>query len=264
MSSSRRSDALALDPSPSAYGGGLHQRAEHARRYESVFADPRRVSGLLWKVEQDILEDVLDGLRPRPLRALDFACGTGRVARWLTDRVGNVTGVDVSAAMLERAAVNAPRATLVLGDVTRHPDLVTGPFDLVTMFRFLLNAEPELRGTALEWVSRNLGEGGSLIVNIHRNAHSANGLIARARGKLKRTSSVRTLSVGAVAALLEEHGLRVLATYGYGYLPYGLAGSRTVPFSRFVLALESRLAGRRFLTPVASHVIMVARRSGES
>lgn len=46
-------------------------------------------------------------LREAPLpagaRVLDFGCGTGRVARLLAERGARVTGVDVSAGMIERA-----------------------------------------------------------------------------------------------------------------------------------------------------------------
>src|SRR5258708_35000311 len=48
---------------------------------------------------------------------LDAGCGTGRVAIELARRGLQVTGVDVDAAMLERARAKAPQLEWVHGDV---------------------------------------------------------------------------------------------------------------------------------------------------
>lgn len=63
-------------------------------------------------------------------RALDFGCGTGRSTRLLTACGFDVTGVDVSESMVERARVVDPTGQYVLirdGDL----DHLDGEFDLV-------------------------------------------------------------------------------------------------------------------------------------
>jgi len=53
-----------------------------------------------------------------PLRTLDVACGTGYLTRHVP---GDVVGLDASAAMLEVARRQAPRATYVQGDALALP-----------------------------------------------------------------------------------------------------------------------------------------------
>lgn len=236
-------------------------QSDDAQRYEAVFDDLHRAQGILWTLEQDILRSVVEQMRPSPRNALDFACGTGRVLGWLRDRIPESTGLDVSEAMLERAAHRVPGATLVLGDVSTQPDLITGTFDIVTMFRFVLNVEPQERADALSWAARRVSEHGVLIVNVHRNPHSLTGLMARAKRILRRSDVPRTMSLHTAAELLEAHGFAITARYGYGYLPYGSHGSGKVVLARQALALESRLAGKGARARVASHVILVAQRT---
>src|SRR5437588_4376384 len=82
-------------------------------------------------IEIDQLEALLQ-LRP-PIQILDLPCGQGRHAIELARRGYEVTGVDLSEAMLsvarERAERTGVRARFVLGDM-REP-LQGGHFDLI-------------------------------------------------------------------------------------------------------------------------------------
>ncbi len=53
---------------------------------------------------------------PAQCRVLDLCCGTGQIAKGLSERGYAVTGLDGSAAMLEFARRNAPAAEFVHGD----------------------------------------------------------------------------------------------------------------------------------------------------
>ena len=67
-----------------------------------------------------------------PGRALDLGCGTGTNCRYLLDHGWEVTGVDYIARAIGVAKNKAPRAKLMVGDVTKLAELgVTGPFDLM-------------------------------------------------------------------------------------------------------------------------------------
>lgn len=65
-------------------------------------------------------------------RALDLGCGTGTNCRYLSDLGWDVTGIDFVPRAVAVARRKAPRAKLLVGDVTRLGDAgVSGPFDLM-------------------------------------------------------------------------------------------------------------------------------------
>ena len=70
----------------------------------------------------------------RGTRALDFGCGAGRSSRFLERHGFTTTGVDISAAMLERARQLAPQGDYrlvtpdTLGDLTERFDLILAAF----------------------------------------------------------------------------------------------------------------------------------------
>lgn len=64
-----------------------------------------------------ILETALLPRLPAQAQVLDVCCGTGQIARWLTDRGCRVLGLDHSRAMLRHARQRAPTATFMLADV---------------------------------------------------------------------------------------------------------------------------------------------------
>lgn len=65
-------------------------------------------------------------------RALDLACGTGRVGAWLKAQgVGRIEGIDFTAEMLAQAEGKAAYETLTLGDATAT-GLASSTYDLIT------------------------------------------------------------------------------------------------------------------------------------
>ncbi len=227
-----------------------------ADRYDHDLWDPTTARGLEWVLEQGILSALLAG-RPQPRVAIDFACGTGRVLQFLAERAPEVIGVDISAAMLEVARRHCPEARLVEGDVTVNPDLVTEQADIVTAFRFLLNAEPPLRSAALEWMRDRLAPGGVLIVNFHRNPRSLRGRYLR----LRDAPDVNLVGVSQACRLLANHGLRVRHVRGYSYLPYRRDGSRLIA-PRLRRRVEARLATAEMLPKLGSAFMVLAERAG--
>jgi SAM-dependent methyltransferase len=203
-----------------------HQNAEHARYYDRDFWSPQSAKGLNWELEQRLLDRIfVRHLRPLPTRAVDFACGTGRVLRYLEERVAETTGIDVSAEMLALATPRCPRSRLVLHDVTVAPlPESPHPVDLITAFRFFLNAEPRLRRDALAWMRSVLSPNGSLVANFHLNPVSLRGCYLRMRWAGQ--ERVPMLGPRTVDHLLAAAGFDVVARYGYEYLPYRREGTR--------------------------------------
>jgi SAM-dependent methyltransferase len=105
------------------------------------------------------------GLRGRTL--LDLACGTGKSFLPFMNRGFEVTGCDLSAAMLAQAARKAPEVTLMQADLRELPSV--GRFDLVTCFDDSLNYLPDERdlARALESIGRNLSPAGIALFDLN-------------------------------------------------------------------------------------------------
>jgi SAM-dependent methyltransferase len=233
-----------------------HLGAEKAREYDDDLWDQRAAKGLDWLVEQRLLAAVLPSrVPPGPKMVADFACGTGRVLELLSRYYDSPVGIDISPDMLDLARHRRPGATFVLGDVTTTPTLAPGPFDLITAFRFFLNAEPELRSAALEWMRGALQPGGLLVANFHLNPVSLRGAYLRLRMKPATRPPMMTLE--EARQLFVAHGFIVHQTLGYGFLPFRREGKKLLaPAAR--RTVETSLAGTDFLRPVAGSFLLVA------
>lgn len=184
-------------------------------------------------VERPLIEQLVAKLFPKGLETyLDFACGTGRITEIIAPLARESWGVDVSPVMLEQATHKCPRTQFINGDLTRE-DLSIPPADLVTAFRFLANAQDELRREALRAMRDRLKEGGYLIVNDHRNAWSIRNLLTP-HGPERIDLHYRKLR-----RLLTDAGFRVRRTFGIGfwYVRYKLDRAEVVR-SRFVQMIE--------------------------
>jgi SAM-dependent methyltransferase len=252
--------------------GRVSQQREHdyraslldpakAQRYERVRYGGPSHDNWLWGLEQQYLTDVVDRhLVGRPIRYLDFACGTGRILAFLESRVAESTGVDISANMLELARPKLRRSELIVGDPTTDPFLVPGPYDLITSFRFFLNAQDELRSAALRVLHGALADDGLLVLNIHGNRWSLRlPSVLFHRYVLRETKPIRVnqLSYWKMRRLLRRHGFEVVELRGYGFLPrrlQRLLGRRTG------MALE-RLGTRSPTRYLAVSLLLVCRKS---
>src|SRR3954468_11899313 len=63
-----------------------------------------------------IVERLLLSEIPQQARVLDLCCGSGQMARELTQRGYSVVGLDGAPQMLELAKQNAPEASFILAD----------------------------------------------------------------------------------------------------------------------------------------------------
>jgi SAM-dependent methyltransferase len=234
-----------------------HLGSAKALGYDAGFWSARSAKGIGWQLEQELLDVIFERHFVRaPRRALDFACGTGRVLAYLEDRVPEAIGVDVSPAMLAVARERCVRARLIERDVTVDdvPDL-TGEVELVTVFRFFLNAEPPLRRAVLDWIHSVLVPEGHLVANFHLNPHSLRGRYLRLRAG---RSVIPMLSPSDVERMLADAGFHLVAYYGYEFLPYRRDGERVVA-PRLRERLERRLLIRARLAAVGASFVVVAR-----
>ncbi|MFJ8604812.1 class I SAM-dependent methyltransferase [Streptomyces shenzhenensis] len=106
----------------------------------------------------------------RPGTALDLGCGEGADAVWLAARGWHVTGTDISATALDRAAAHAAEAGVA--DRTaweRHelgPSFPPGRFDLVTAQYLQSPVELDQR-EVLRRAADAVATGGTLLVVLH-------------------------------------------------------------------------------------------------
>lgn len=114
-------------------------------------------------------------LGPAPLRVADLGCGTGSLSLLLHELGHEVTGLDVSPRMLERARQKAgPAIRFVEGDAA-WPDLPAGAFDVV-LCRHVLWTLPD-PGAALDRWAELLASGGTFCL-IEGVWHTGAGLSA--------------------------------------------------------------------------------------
>lgn len=236
----------------------IFQNSDAVAKYEHVVYAPGSYSSAISRRQRAFLRELVDARFDRPPAHHDFACGTGRALRMLSDLVAEAHGYDVSAAMLDAATESGVRGRLHLIEqtgATPRPAPAAGPA-LVTIFRLLLNASPEVRDRALAFAAIALPapESGLLVVENHGRRRSLRHLTARRhRGQ----SWFAELSDVDVENLLARHGFEIVARHGFALTTRGWYHRRSLRgIARLV---DDRLAGP--LSGLCTDMLYVARRS---
>ncbi|MFN0179403.1 MAG: class I SAM-dependent DNA methyltransferase [Gemmatimonadales bacterium] len=194
-----------------------HQADGYGATYERTYGEGYyRVQ---WEeIERPLLTAVFEDLRHDGARSLlDFACGTGRVTLLAESMFPRVVGVDVAASMLAVARGACRSAELIQVDLTRAA--LPERFDVVTAFRFFLNAEQELREGALDAIRAVLSPGGTLLANVHVNRASPLGLAYRCRNRVTGRRTANVMGLEEMEALLTSRGFRLETVTWYSLLP---------------------------------------------
>jgi len=235
---------------------------EAARAYEEDLHREESETGWLYEIERRLLTEVVDRwLGGREIRYLDFACGTGRIIAFLEQRVDSATGIDASPEMLELARPRLTNAKLICGDVTVDPAVLPGRYDLITAFRFFLNAGETLRSEVLKVLHRVLADDGILVFNVHSNAWSLRALSVLFRRHVLRQRWWNQRSYRQVRRELRAHGFRVVELHGYNFLTG--KGSRLVPAAA-IPRIERSLARVRPLRYLGVNLLFVCRKAAPS
>ena len=238
---------------------GLFGDRDAARFYDEDQYRPGSFWDALWSIERDLIDRIVEDQRRRTGRIeyLDFACGTGRVLSYVEPRVDAATGIDVSPAMLERARARVASARLIQRDITVPGAALEGPYDLVTAFRFVLNAEPELREAGVRSLARCLrDERSRLVINTHGNPYSYKGLVVPIRRWLGRRGGEENLMpAGELADLLRAAGLEVVERHGMGLVPAPIWRGR----AGLAVRTERLLAGIPLLSRLGVNQVLVCR-----
>jgi len=129
--------------------------------------------------------------------------------------VATSVGVDVSTPMLDAARSRLKRTEILEADLTENNVLLGRRFNLITSFRFFLNAEPELRIAALNALVPLLADDGCLVINNHRNLSSPLVCVQFLYNRLRRGDS-NFMFLSEVRKLVESVGLEIVRVYPVG------------------------------------------------
>jgi SAM-dependent methyltransferase len=97
---------------------------------------------------------------------VEIGCGPGQVARFLHDLGVEVSGMDLSAGMVEQARRLNPEITFRTGDMTAL-DLDDCTVAGIAAFYAIVNLTDELRQKAFREMARVLAPGGQLLLSFH-------------------------------------------------------------------------------------------------
>ncbi|MFI2432286.1 methyltransferase domain-containing protein [Streptomyces sp. NPDC018693] len=216
----------------------------------------------VWALERPVVVDALRRERERRgrLRVLDFACGTGRILQAVDGVADELTGVDISAEMARRAAAACPRATLRTGCVLTE-DVLSGPYEAVTVFRFFVNAPQQVRLPILRKIRQHMEPGALLVFNNHGHSPSLRSLAVRV--PRPRPSHPNELRHRDIVGLLDASGFRIERRCGFSMFPAVV--HRNVPAS--VLRRADAVAASPGLRALAGRLMIeqlyVARAVGQ-
>ncbi|WP_172959684.1 class I SAM-dependent methyltransferase [Thiomicrorhabdus aquaedulcis] len=181
--------------------------------YHASF-DKRPGRKMIWEFEQAILRKIVED---SPAQThLDFAGGTGRIAKVLEDFVPQQFVLDISEGMLAVAAQHLTKAKILNCDFSKGvPEIEDNSLDLVTAFRFFPNAEVELRESAMAFLVQKMQCGGKLVCNNHRSFWSLSYLLSRLLFK----GGDVGMANNEMEALAKRHGLVLQKYYSVGVVP---------------------------------------------
>lgn len=236
-----------------------HKYAGKGTEYEKYY-QTQAWERFLWSREQEIILRILDKyFAGSDIHLLDFACGTGRITSLLENRVKTSTGVDVSGSMLAVAREKLERTEIIEVDITAKNVLKPRKFNLITAFRFFLNAEPNLRLAAIRALTELLSDDGYFIFNNHHNLGSPwIKLLEWCHQKRNPDGIFNVMSMSEMKSLAESVGLEIVEIY-----PIGFFHPPKIPVSyRLNRAIDNVACKVKFLNRFSESPIVVCRRSG--
>lgn len=235
----------------------LNQRDGNAGYYDDVMYRPGGYDDHIWKLQRPVVARIASKLAAgTPLRALDFACGTGRILQLVEPYAAYSCGIDMSREMLDAAAQKCTRSDLLRADILAGGAVFDEPFDLITAFRFFLNTDDKLRLPVMRALAGLLrGPDARLVFNIHANPRSSIALTSAYR-RFRGIEPVRAMSRSETETLIAAAGLDVVDCAGFGLFPRRLYRGR---FAAPVKRIDSVSAARPIISSYSHDLLYVCR-----
>jgi hypothetical protein len=120
--------------------------------------------------------------------------------------------------MLAVARKKLKRTEIIETDITAENILKPRKFNLITAFRFFLNAEPELRLAAIRAITELLDDDGYFVFNNHQNSGSPWIKIRYEHYRKKNPEGTfNVMSIEQMKKLVEGAGLDIVEIYPVGF-----------------------------------------------
>jgi ubiquinone/menaquinone biosynthesis C-methylase UbiE len=195
-----------------------HKYTGKGHEYEAYY-ETQPWQRFLWSREREIILRILEKYyQGRDIHLLDFACGTGRITSLLESRVTTSAGVDVSGSMLAIARQKLKRTEIIEADVTIDNVLQGRKFNLITAFRFFVNAEPALRSAAMAALAKLLSEDGYLVFNNHQSYGSPRIKLLYMRHQQKNPQGIfNVMTIDEMKKLVGDAGMEIVELYPVGF-----------------------------------------------
>ena len=151
-------------------------------------------------------------------QVLDVGCGPGHIARYLSERGVNATGVDLSPAMVELARKLNPGLDFTAGDM-RAIDQSASTLAAITAFYSIIHIPRAEVAQVLDEFHRVIAEDGLLLLSVH----GGTGIVHRDEFLGETVPFEATLfSLGEIVSLVERAGFwvdeaRQRAPYDFEY-----------------------------------------------
>lgn len=125
------------------------------------------MSGVPYKLWVNYIQRILSDLNYTPKTILDVACGTGTVSEILSDKGFKVTGIDLSADMIEVAKKHKSEVDYLVADASTMQ--LNKKFDMAISLFDSLNyiTNDNVLAQAMKRVSEHLVEGGLFIFDVN-------------------------------------------------------------------------------------------------
>lgn len=214
---------------------------------------------MVWNWEKEVLENIVDkfSLSTSETKYLDFACGTGRLLDHFQMFSFNSYGVDVSTSMLRIARQKNKDSNLVQGNLTEGTIFPDEYFNLITAFRFFLNAQNDLRERVLLALGRIIKNDGILILNIHMNKGCLLEKVIRLYQRMRgfHDPYFNSISIHEMSNLLRKYHFEVKEIFHFGVLP--IYHEEYKLFLDLINLLERQFSRYGFLRGVSRYIIYV-------
>lgn len=207
----------------SRYTHAYQKNRKAGKKYDKKICN--RFEQFIWDLEKHYLDRITEKYSGEDY--LDFACGTGRIIEFLSDKFESSVGIDTARPMLQEAQKKVPDAQFITGNIVTEK-VTDKTFDVITSFRLFLNLETENRVKILRSLRRLLKEDGILVINNHMNRYSIIGLRFWIAHKIfgrplnrdiEEKGIINTMSANEVKTMLREAGYRIIEVHRFTVLP---------------------------------------------
>jgi len=236
--------------------GKQHKDIKQALNYEYRLYAKDSYDSYMWQIETTLLLKEVSLIKKAKIRYLDFACGTGRILSLVERYVDESTGLDVSESMLSIAKGKIKKSLLIKGDLTKNDVLRNTQYDLITAFRFFLNAQANLKEEIMLLLSEKLSNDGILVFNIHGNITSYYFLPIVLPGLKNDWSELNYSSYFKINNLIKNSRLKIKRVYGVGFIP-SLFYRLFKFWKKFFINIEKILSNLIFLKYFAKNLIFI-------